>query len=1556
MALPDSLANHLEVALLEELRFLGEDASRARFEPGSPAERGVRAALSAIVRDSGASRAERRLSEAIERGEQPPEALLEQRVREALEHGLDPHPGTAPAPAAELPRVVAFLDLEDRGVDRARIAALVDRLSGSRANEPLLVLLDRTSHEALAYELQMRDESFRRLPPSARVVELEDGWARGLLEFRATLAAHRPLRTDAPGASVEPDPSAREAAPEADAALPDRAPAPGRVLRRRYRVLGSGRRTARGARFPVRDELESDRPLELVRIDPACFGGGGASRAAFGLFCERRVALDHPSLVRWHATGADASGGMWFIRDVLEGDTLRQRVERDGPLPRRTVARHLAEVLEALATAREAGLAHLDLEPGGIRLVPSGAGEARAVVSELGLAALLGPPRSARSAGPSETHQTWASATGGHERVTGTPAYVAPERAAHMLGRSVADEDRADLFSAGCVALFAATGEPPAHADLAERAAGRVPSAHDVGDTWPAAWRKALAGLLASEPGERFEDADEAARRFARLARGGMSPERVAGAAKVAAVAAVAVGLGLLAWRERGVGAGAGTLEAERWTFGPATPSRSLDADAQRALFAGELPEPRTALGLVDADGVRLEGWRVRWSDADELLVQAPLTWPDEVVRHAARFRVHGGDTIGPPLELLWIGAGAWDLGGFELAGTPLEELGERSLEPDPLAAFAFELAGRGLEHVSLVRATAGGDERTLVPVAEGDGMHRFEVPLGVLAHELGGLVDGRLRFAITARDGGGREERFELDRSVCTEPLQLLEDPLLVAREGDDPSRPARPLMAHAPGEWLFDPARTHGIVVPVAKAVRVRWECTTADGRTASGASDPVPGTPLWLDELTTLGAPPFAEAILRFTASDAPFVWRTRPRETGEVTGSFVLLGHAGPALFDVSHASAAGVESLEDGASVAIARPHLALTIDRSSPGELTFEVRTLAKADDEARELRVALADGEPRAELELDFDRPGRHRVEIRAARALPGDRGHGPRGEPLWFEVLVDPRAPVLELEGLEAGRVFRATDGPRLALGVVLVEEQPDDGAVTVTWSLAHEDSQPEVRGEMEVARGARGASLDLELPWRPAEEGRDGLWTLEVGARDAAGNVSEPLSLRLEVSVRGPAVRLGVPDVDDTWRADAQSLLFPLALEAADPNGVEDVTAQVFVPGAADEAREVELRRDDEGLWLGEVELPQSWSERSVRVGVRAADRAGTTTEQLYGPFAVGTVIPPRPDQVDRLGGHPTATMRLVEGNAELPYLFGGRDDVRENTSFALAGLEPFNLDPRKSLPRGWSIEYPPGAIADFLLDRTEVTRGAFLEFVRAGEHGYGLLELWPVGSADPSEARRLAWVAELSSGDARLPVTGVTWEEASAYAAWVGKRLPSWVELEYAMRGGARYHPYAGYAPSRPLGTEARAEALHAGHPAASVPHAPRPVDELTDETLHSGHVGLAGNVAEWTATPVWFGEVPERAVPSSHARQHVARLLRPEGFLAGNAPPELWAAGGHYRGRAFDFSAAEARGRRDRSPTIGFRCALSLPEYRARESSGEPVPAVALLPR
>jgi serine/threonine-protein kinase len=197
---------------------------------------------------------------------------------------------------------------------------------------------------------------------------------------------------------------------------------------------------------------------------------------------EGRIAaqLDHPHLVEVVDAG-EANGLQYLASRFVEGETLADRLERDGPLPLRELIRLAAELGTGLDALHEAGLVHRDVKPSNVMLGPDGA-----ALTDFGLARGLA--------------DSVLTAPG---RVVGTLDYLAPE-----VIRGEPAGPPADIYALGCLLYECVCGRPPfGSRPFAEAAAAHLteepldPCA--ARDDLPPAFWDALRYGLAKDPADR---------------------------------------------------------------------------------------------------------------------------------------------------------------------------------------------------------------------------------------------------------------------------------------------------------------------------------------------------------------------------------------------------------------------------------------------------------------------------------------------------------------------------------------------------------------------------------------------------------------------------------------------------------------------------------------------------------------------------------------------------------------------------------------------------------------------------------------------------------------------------------------------------------------------------------------------------------------------------------------------------------------------------------------------------------------------------------------------
>ncbi len=150
--------------------------------------------------------------------------------------------------------------------------------------------------------------------------------------------------------------------------------------------------------------------------------------------------LNHPNLLTVYDVGRDSEGNPFLVTELLEGETLRSRLDR-GPLSPRKAVDAALQMAQGLAAAHEKGIVHRDLKPDNIFLTRDG----RLKILDFGIAKLT----NARPDGP--TFEMAATEPG---MVLGTVGYMSPEQ---VRGEPV--DHRSDLFSLGTIFFEMLTGQ-----------------------------------------------------------------------------------------------------------------------------------------------------------------------------------------------------------------------------------------------------------------------------------------------------------------------------------------------------------------------------------------------------------------------------------------------------------------------------------------------------------------------------------------------------------------------------------------------------------------------------------------------------------------------------------------------------------------------------------------------------------------------------------------------------------------------------------------------------------------------------------------------------------------------------------------------------------------------------------------------------------------------------------------------------------------------------------------------------------------------------------------
>ncbi|GAB5405843.1 MAG: hypothetical protein Aurels2KO_40740 [Aureliella sp.] len=181
-----------------------------------------------------------------------------------------------------------------------------------------------------------------------------------------------------------------------------------------------------------------DRHCALKVLAPE-LATSAAARKRFSREAKSAAAVVHSHVVPIQ-TVDEHNGLPYLVMPVVEGQSLQQRVERDGPLPIIETIRIAMQVAEGLSAAHTQGLVHRDIKPANILLEN---GVERVQITDFGLARAVDDASMTRSG-----------------VIAGTPQYMSPEQA---HGDDI--DSRSDLFSLGSVVYFMLTGRSPFRAE-----------------------------------------------------------------------------------------------------------------------------------------------------------------------------------------------------------------------------------------------------------------------------------------------------------------------------------------------------------------------------------------------------------------------------------------------------------------------------------------------------------------------------------------------------------------------------------------------------------------------------------------------------------------------------------------------------------------------------------------------------------------------------------------------------------------------------------------------------------------------------------------------------------------------------------------------------------------------------------------------------------------------------------------------------------------------------------------------------------------------------------
>jgi len=1440
--------------------------------------------------------------------------LLEARVNRALHEGLvvegerrglelpEPLPRVVVArcgseegrerPAASpmgLPES-AQLDVENWGPGEG-IESLVEGLV--QANRSVFSELSESSREDLEVEFRVEGDGLDTLLSSPltttlQVVELE----------RSMLSLEDLLREAIP---VEDRPAASQRPPVED--LSDE------LLGGKYRIKRQKGRGGFKTVYEAVDEMLGARVAVAV-LNP---NRARSTRAleSFRKEAQQLTNLEHECIVRWITYDRTSDGLHYFVMEYLDGVELEELIREEGRIEPQRAARILLRIVDALRRAHhmEDGqtILHLDLKPQNVFVLPPlrPGEDDRVKVIDFGIGQHIGaelraeeqpsygsifdiPPSDlgrsiATSALPETDDETGKSRNRVQRARGGSLLYASPEQCEHLAGHPdiVALDARSDLYSLGIMAFRMLTGQYPfSSCDTAFKAVRNhlevePRTVSSMGVRVPPKLAAFVDRCLVKDRDKRWQDAEEAYAALDNI----VDPPLPVG--KIAAGAAVLlVALSTFAWFQRPTPESNFSLRqpdgdpVDEILTGPLSPGYVL------ALPKGLAPETSGLVAsVVDPETLRpLPRWRVEIVSAADVAGEESRTDGD-TARRQLRLSLAPGITPEPQTTgriLVMEDERRWtSLDEIDLLFVPAPDLelqieceGEAVVAGAPIDPRGCELAFRRSEESSaaLTEFTLREGDKTLY----GPG----PAPPGPLRlGDLGlSMIEGERTLTVDVVDAARQEQEFSVAFTCAPE----LADLAVGLRLGNGDLIPLGPGKSEAcfPGDVLeLQAERACEVTLSLDGGEEIKRRLALDEPIAASLESL---GLSSWVSQV----------AGLRVVTGDG--IPGRRPR-----TESYPLDVSELPELSVYVEYSPAGQIPEEKPerrplSTPAIVGSHdLALVVRPENVPSVELEV-TLSPEVREAD--RATAQQGAPYVgRFRLSEDGPWG--VHIRTySSAGDGKRGRFIEGRDYDFEV--DTRLPSLVLEKSFTREFVRPEDHLLVRFG-----REPELEALE--WELTTPDG--EVRsGAFDIDSAATDSSGFVHRDtsfWSVDVAPLEGPYELSVLGVAKSGTRSRK-EVSWSLSRRGPHIKLTSPPLDDKgqWNLPADGS-WPIAVQVTDRNGVQSVLATLVHDGEREEPLKL-VAGDEPGIYeLAPGPVPfvdESWSGQQVEIEIKARDIAGRLSEKLEkARLPVNLVI------------HADPILVSSEGAPQRFWVYMGAED----TSYTFG-------ESRSSRSRelGWNVDVPAGHLRPFYVQAFEVSEAEFLEFLLKPE-GYREPRNWPAGHG-PDEKRRGELVKRLQGSEQEetswVAMTGVSWAEASAYAAFLGARLPTLLEWEYLVRDGVEGDTSSSAAERQLL------EIPRREYPGDFFPH--------FEPELVGYPANLCAGPREWTSTPRRFAlEGPGDSQPPHEHFQAYRELLTdpPSVFheidLDGDGIVELL-AGSSTRGEVLVFKDHEVSAR------------------------------------
>ena len=432
-----------------------------------------------------------------------------------------------------------------------------------------------------------------------------------------------------------------------------------------YEILGPIGAGGMGEVYLADAKLGRDVALKVL---PEAFAHDPDRLSRFQREAKMLAALNHPNIATIY--GLEQSGGMsYLVMELVPGETLQERIRRDGPVPVEEALAIAKQIAEALEAAHEKGIIHRDLKPANVKVTPEG----KVKVLDFGLAKAFTDDSASQDIANSPTMSGAATMQG---VILGTAAYMSPEQA---RGKSV--DKRADIWAFGVVLYEMLTGQQLFAGETVSDTLAAVLRHEPDYARVPARMQRLLRWCLEKDPKKRLRDITDGMALVAegpdqKVSYGTANAISIWPWAIAAAACLVAAGLALVLFRGKAPTAPEAyrlTIRLpENVTFSPSA-ALALSPDGHRVAFPGIGPNGRTSVWVQDMGGEEARAL----PDTDPIIDSPPVFWsPDSrYIVFPSDSKIRKADVLGGTTQdicdrtALPIG-GSWNRDGVIIFGS----------------------------------------------------------------------------------------------------------------------------------------------------------------------------------------------------------------------------------------------------------------------------------------------------------------------------------------------------------------------------------------------------------------------------------------------------------------------------------------------------------------------------------------------------------------------------------------------------------------------------------------------------------------------------------------------------------------------------------------------------------------------------------------------------------------------------------------------------------------------------------------------------------------------